>query len=102
MKAIDLIGRRFGRLVVVRRAEKSAGSGQARWECVCDCGGTTITQYGGDNPLTSITYFGERTAECPHNNVSFYARDYDRDDLPAYAAGHLADAKRIAAEWSQS
>ena len=62
----------------------------------------TITQYGGDNPLTSITYFGERTAECPHNNVSFYARDYDRDDLPAYAAGHLADAKRIAAEWSQS
>ena len=43
MKAIDLIGRRFGRLVVVRRAEKSAGSGQARWECVCDCGGTTIT-----------------------------------------------------------
>ena len=62
----------------------------------------TITQYGGDNPLTSITYFGERTAECPHNNVSFYARDYDRDDLPTYAVDHLADAKRIAAEWSQS
>ena len=24
------------------------------------------------------------------------------DDLPTYAADHLAEAKRIAAEWSQS
>ena len=62
----------------------------------------TITHYGGDDPFTCITYFGERTAECPHNNVTFHARDYDRDDLPTYAADHLAEAKRIAAEWSQS
>src|ERR1700674_3702590 len=29
---IDLIGRRFDRLVVVKRADSK------RWECLCDCG----------------------------------------------------------------
>lgn len=53
----------------------------------------SITHYGGDNPITCITYFGKR-----RNNVSLY----DRDGLPAYAVDHLAEAKRIAAEWSQS
>lgn len=37
---IDLTGKRFGRLVVVSRAENK---GQlSRWNCVCDCGNTTI------------------------------------------------------------
>lgn len=36
-KLIDLTGRRFGRLVVVERAENSA-DGRARWLCRCDCG----------------------------------------------------------------
>ena len=39
-KTIDLIGRRFGRLVVVLRAESST-SGKARWKCQCDCGGVS-------------------------------------------------------------
>ena len=58
----------------------------------------SITHYGGDNPITCITYFGELTAERPRNKVIFYGRD----DLPTYAAAHLAEAKRITAEWSQS
>lgn len=37
---IDLTGKRFGRLVVVSRAENK---GQlSRWNCVCDCGNTTV------------------------------------------------------------
>jgi len=40
-KIIDLTGQRFGRLVVVSRAENSK-AGHPRWNCVCDCGGTTI------------------------------------------------------------
>lgn len=40
---VDLTGQRFGRLLVVERVERSAGSGQARWRCNCDCGGTTVT-----------------------------------------------------------
>jgi hypothetical protein len=40
MKALDLTGQRFGKLIVVKRAENTE-SGSARWECVCDCGGIT-------------------------------------------------------------
>jgi len=40
-KFIDLTGQRFGRLVIVSRA-KNSKSGRIRWNCVCDCGGTTI------------------------------------------------------------
>ena len=34
----DLIGLRFGRLVVRQRASKD-GRGASRWQCACDCGG---------------------------------------------------------------
>lgn len=37
---IDMSGKRFGRLVVLERAENTSG-GQARWLCRCDCGNTT-------------------------------------------------------------
>lgn len=35
-KAVDLIGKRFGRLTVIKRAE-SIGK-RAAWSCICDCG----------------------------------------------------------------
>ena len=38
----DLTGKRFGRLMVVGRAEKKK-SNTSRWDCVCDCGNTTQT-----------------------------------------------------------
>lgn len=37
MPAIDLTHQQFGRLWVLRRVE-SAPSGDARWECLCECG----------------------------------------------------------------
>ena len=37
----DLTGQRFGRLVVIERAE-STKDGKARWVCLCDCGTTSI------------------------------------------------------------
>ena len=63
MRAIDLTGQRFGQLVVARRAEKSAGSGQARWECICDCGGTTIT-HGSNLRRGQTTSCGCAVAEA--------------------------------------
>lgn len=38
-KAVDLLGKRFGRLKVVQRAANSC-HGAARWSVVCDCGAT--------------------------------------------------------------
>lgn len=44
----DLTGQRFGRLVVIERAEDKIYSGQKfiSWLCQCDCGNTTIAQTG--------------------------------------------------------
>jgi len=41
--AIDELGNRYGRLVVVDRAKPPAkAGGRAWWKCVCDCGHTAI------------------------------------------------------------
>lgn len=37
--AVDITGKRFGRLVAIRRV--GSKSGRALWECRCDCGNTT-------------------------------------------------------------
>jgi len=37
-KLIDLLGKRVGRLTVVKRAQNKNG---VRWDCLCDCGNTT-------------------------------------------------------------
>ena len=39
----ELLGARFGRLVVVERAGKNA-HGALRWRCQCDCGGETCVE----------------------------------------------------------
>lgn len=40
--AIDLRGRKFGRLTVVRLS--NPGAGRARWFCTCECGGFRTTR----------------------------------------------------------
>lgn len=42
-KALDLVGQRFGRLVVIERVESDKW-GQSRWKCKCDCGNEIITK----------------------------------------------------------
>lgn len=42
MTSYNLIGQRFGRLVVVAEAEPGKGR-RKRWQCKCDCGGESIT-----------------------------------------------------------
>jgi hypothetical protein len=41
-KFTDLTGQRFGRLLVQSRGPNGKG-GSARWNCLCDCGNTTLT-----------------------------------------------------------
>ena len=45
MGLIDLTGQRFGRLVVLERAENSV-AGKTRWVCRCDCGGHVVAAGG--------------------------------------------------------
>ena len=42
---MDLVGCRFDRLVVIRRASATS-SRNIRWECLCDCGEMTVVQGG--------------------------------------------------------
>ena len=37
-KCVDLIGQRFGRLVVVSKCSMDELKGYAMWNCRCDCG----------------------------------------------------------------
>ena len=39
-KKLDLTGQRFGKLVVIEKAESK--NKQSRWLCQCDCGNTKI------------------------------------------------------------
>lgn len=39
---IDLAGKRFGRLVVVRRSKERASDKHIRWDCQCDCGSEAV------------------------------------------------------------
>lgn len=43
---IDLVGQRFGRLVVLRRSELKSGGKNAMWECRCDCGTVKAIAHG--------------------------------------------------------
>jgi hypothetical protein len=42
-KRIDMVGQRFGRLVVTAYAGRDNHNGNALWECACDCGNTVVT-----------------------------------------------------------
>lgn len=42
LKIINLIGRRFGRLLVIDTSSKKASNGGCFWRCKCDCGRTKI------------------------------------------------------------
>lgn len=41
-KSVDLIGQRFGRLVVIEKSEKRDSGGNVFWLCKCDCGKDTL------------------------------------------------------------
>lgn len=42
---IDITGKKYGRLTVIRRLE-NAPKGVVRWECKCDCGNVAIVRSG--------------------------------------------------------
>lgn len=56
MPAHDLQGRRFGRLVVLRRVP-SRGS-HSEWECACDCGSSRVVR------ATGLIHGGTKSCGC--------------------------------------
>jgi hypothetical protein len=75
----DLTGRRFGRLVVVRRAPNR--NRQVYWECRCDCGETSVVR--------SMNLVSGSTQSC-----GCYSRDQKRATVLARNAGGHGQAPR--------
>jgi hypothetical protein len=55
VKAIDLTGQRFGKLVVESRHPENTKHGNRRWICRCDCGGEVTVSGGNLNNRHSIS-----------------------------------------------
>lgn len=63
---LQLIGQRYGRLVVIDNAPKAAG-GRARWLCKCDCGNLAIVK--GNNLRRQIR--PTRSCGCLYRETRF-------------------------------
>lgn len=75
MKMVDLTGRRFERLVVVRKAHSKPVPGGTRlyWECLCDCGNTIFTEGGslkGGKARSCGCLQKEKAAHQGHRNAT--------------------------------
>lgn len=62
-EAIDLCGQRFGRLVVVARAENGR-NWQVRWNCVCNCGAEVV------KPSAYLRHGTSRSCGCLRREVT--------------------------------
>lgn len=54
--ALNLIGQKYGKLLVLERAAENTKNGTSRWKCLCDCGNITTV------PCTKLT--GHKTVSC--------------------------------------
>jgi hypothetical protein len=77
---IDLAGKKFGRLIVLRRALNVAY--HAAWECVCDCGRTNTVQ-GTDLRLGRTVSCG--CAGCGRRAIVFRAGSFSKTNSRVYA-----------------
>lgn len=86
MNKINLIGKRFGRLVVLERAESvvnKSGKIRGRWLCKCDCGNTKI--------ILTDSLTGGNTKSCGCYNL---------ECIKNRAKKHGMAGKRIYVEWN--
>lgn len=68
-----LTGQKFGKLSVLKRADKNSKSGNAMWVCLCDCGNEV-------NVIGSHLRSGHTTS-CSCNRISERAKGYAKERL---------------------
>lgn len=82
----DLTGQRFGRLTVIKRAPNvpnKSGHSSMAWECLCDCGNTTIVRacnLNGNHTSSCGCLLHERNAKLRETIKIKYLRGIGRDD----------------------
>lgn len=75
-KKINIIGQRFGNLVVIDEA-LSDPSGFAKWKCLCDCGNFRIAR-GTDLRAGIVTHCGCKNKENRIDKTSLVGRRFGR------------------------
>jgi len=83
-KLIDLKGKRFGRLTVIKKVKNNGKTTNARWLCVCDCGKTTEV-------LGTTLRRGESTS------CGCYRAEHTKKQMTK----HGESETRLATEWYQ-
>lgn len=91
MPKIDLIGQRFGRLLVVSDSGERAGDGEVKWLCQCDCGNTCVIKSYNlrrDTTQSCGCFQKERTSETH--------KKFNRYDLSGeYGVGYDSNGKEF-------
>ena len=75
-KTIDLVGERFGKLVVVSKSLKRGNKGQIKWNCKCDCGKT--------HTVTGESLRGGKSKSCGcwrKNNPNSFKKHKNRENV---------------------
>lgn len=85
MRKDNLVGQRFGRLVVLREGPKTK-SGRVRWHCICDCG-NELDVYG-----PSLKSGNTKSCGCYH-------RDRARERHLKHGYGASKNRPRIYSVW---
>ena len=94
---VDLTGMRFGRLSVKRKSNPKKGYHGSMWECVCECGNTTIVNaqnlksgnttscgcYGAEQRIKSVKKHGETGTRLYRIWKAMHTRCYN-EKSPAY------------------
>ena len=94
-KLIDLTGKRFGRWLVLRKAESKA---RTQWLCVCDCGATKSVQGANLTNGTSISC-GCYRAELPRTAQTAAVTKHGMTDSPTWTSW-MAMIKRCYGKYS--
>lgn len=71
--AEDLTGRRFGKLVAVKKMESK--NGRTRWECRCDCGNMHISTAHSQMYQLRLRPLCQRSRDHRHQRTAFRAAD---------------------------
>lgn len=80
----NLLGQRFGKLVVIDEAEDK--DGRSRWRCQCDCGNKVIV------PANRLKQGGARSCGCAQKEA---ARNINIADITGQKFGKLTAIRRL-------
>lgn len=93
-RKVEMTGKRFGRLVVIKEHPIRYKTGMIKWECKCDCGNTTI--------VIGATLRSGKTNSCGCLFLDTVRLDYGEAAFNKLYAGYIHGAKQRNLEFSLS